>query len=161
MYQILYTIFCNIYYIHELQIHRSGVEGMHECQEIQEIRMLMNTLKTQRSLARMQYTKVQKIRPASWQQAFPPQYLLAHTTQRAMASKAAINHLRSPVRCSTINAPVLSCFAPSWSCRYASGLSRNDSRARDQPKKKKKQRSEFKNQSLRDALQFSLCDAMR
>ncbi len=78
-----------------------------------------------------------------------------------MAFKAPTIYLHSPIRCSSINFPVLRCFAPSISCRYASGLSRNDSKARDQPKKKKKQRSEFKNQSLRDALQFSLCDAMR
>ena len=78
-----------------------------------------------------------------------------------MASKAPTIYLHSPIRCSSFNSPVLRCFAPSIPRRYASGLSRNDSKARDQPKKKKKQRSEFKNQSLQDALQFSLCDAMR
>ena len=78
-----------------------------------------------------------------------------------MASKVPITYLRSPKHCSAVNGPVLRCFAPSLICRYASGLSRSDSKAKDQPKKKKKQRSEFKNQSLRDAVQFSLCDAMR
>ncbi|KAL9135725.1 MAG: hypothetical protein Q9175_003067 [Cornicularia normoerica] len=65
------------------------------------------------------------------------------------------------MRCSSLKTPVLRCFPLSNPCRYASGLSRNDSRARDQQKRKKKQRTEFKNQNLRDALQFSLCDAMR
>ncbi|KAI4121730.1 MAG: hypothetical protein LQ338_006198 [Usnochroma carphineum] len=45
--------------------------------------------------------------------------------------------------------------------RYASGKSKGDSRLRDQPKKKKKQRIEFKQYNLRDAEQYSLCDAIR
>lgn len=45
--------------------------------------------------------------------------------------------------------------------RYASGKSKGDNRARDQPKKKKKARIEFKQYSLKDAEQFSLCDAIR
>ena len=51
--------------------------------------------------------------------------------------------------------------APSTVCRYASGLSKGDKRSRDQPKSKKKARTEFINQSLKDKQQFSLCDAMR
>lgn len=78
-----------------------------------------------------------------------------------MASKAPIAYLYSPIRCSSFRSPVLRCFAPSIPSRYASGLSISGSRARGQSKKKKKQRTEFKNQSLSDALQFSLCDAMR
>ena len=78
-----------------------------------------------------------------------------------MASKIPINYLLSPIRYSAVNVPVLKCFAPTLFCRYASGLSRKDYKARDQPKKKKKQRKEFKNQSLRDTVQYSLCDAMR
>ncbi|KAL8757508.1 MAG: hypothetical protein Q9184_004188 [Pyrenodesmia sp. 2 TL-2023] len=45
--------------------------------------------------------------------------------------------------------------------RHASGKSIGDNRARDQPKKKKKQRIEFKSYNLKDAVQFSLCDAIR
>ena len=78
-----------------------------------------------------------------------------------MASKAPINYLHSPIRFSAVNAPVLKCFAPSLSCRYASGLSKTTAKVQEQSKKKKKQRKEFKNQNLRDGLQFSLCDAMR
>ncbi|KAL8741287.1 MAG: hypothetical protein Q9184_008404, partial [Pyrenodesmia sp. 2 TL-2023] len=44
--------------------------------------------------------------------------------------------------------------------RHASGKSIGDNRARDQPKKKKKQRIEFKSYNLKDAVQFSLCDAI-
>lgn len=78
-----------------------------------------------------------------------------------MASKAPISNLHFPIRFSAVNAPVLKCFAPSVSRRYASGLSKTTSKTQVQVKKKKKQRSEYKNQSLRDGLQFSLCDAMR
>ncbi|KAL9634710.1 MAG: hypothetical protein Q9164_003929 [Protoblastenia rupestris] len=53
------------------------------------------------------------------------------------------------------------CLAPATACRFASGLSKGDKRVRDQPKSKKKTRTEFINQSLKDAQQFSLCDAMR
>ncbi|KAL8948577.1 MAG: hypothetical protein Q9222_005246 [Ikaeria aurantiellina] len=45
--------------------------------------------------------------------------------------------------------------------RYASGKSLGVSRAKDQPKKKKKARITFKQYDLKDAEQFSLCDAMR
>lgn len=46
--------------------------------------------------------------------------------------------------------------------RHASGLSIGDRRVRDQPKsKKKKARTDYINQSLKNAMQFSLCDAMR
>ena len=78
-----------------------------------------------------------------------------------MASKAPISNLHFPIRFSAVNAPVLKCFAPSVSRRYASGLSKTTSKTQVQAKKKKKQRSEYRNQSLRDGLQFSLCDAMR
>ncbi|KAL8902480.1 MAG: hypothetical protein Q9207_004678 [Kuettlingeria erythrocarpa] len=47
------------------------------------------------------------------------------------------------------------------SVRFASGKSLGDNRAKDQPKKKKKQRVHFKTYDLRDAVQFSLCDAIR
>ncbi|KAI4283263.1 MAG: hypothetical protein L6R35_005231 [Caloplaca aegaea] len=45
--------------------------------------------------------------------------------------------------------------------RSASGKSLGDNRVRDQPKKKRKARIEFKQYSLKDAEQYSLCDAMR
>ncbi|KAL8641044.1 MAG: hypothetical protein Q9228_002095 [Teloschistes exilis] len=45
--------------------------------------------------------------------------------------------------------------------RHASGKSIGDNRARDQPKKKKRARITFKEYNLKDAEQFSLCDAMR
>lgn len=45
--------------------------------------------------------------------------------------------------------------------RHASGKSIGDNRARDQPKKKRKARTEFKQYDLKDEEQFSLCDAMR
>lgn len=47
------------------------------------------------------------------------------------------------------------------SVRYASGKSLGDNRAKDQPKKKKKQRVGFKSYDVGDAEQFSLCDAIR
>ena len=53
------------------------------------------------------------------------------------------------------------CLAPATACRFASGLSKGVKRVRDQPKSKKKTRTDFINQSLKDAQQFSLCDAMR
>ena len=78
-----------------------------------------------------------------------------------MAAKAPIHHLFSPRRCSALNAPILKCFAPSVSSRYASGLSKISSKQAQQQSKKKKKRTVFKNQNLRYGLQFSLCDAMR
>ncbi|KAL8963204.1 MAG: hypothetical protein Q9193_000496 [Seirophora villosa] len=45
--------------------------------------------------------------------------------------------------------------------RFASGKSVGDNRARDQPKKKRKARIEFRQYSLKNAEQFSLCDAIR
>ncbi|KAL8655021.1 MAG: hypothetical protein Q9210_001144 [Variospora velana] len=45
--------------------------------------------------------------------------------------------------------------------RSASGKSLGDNRVRDQPKKKRKARVEFKQYSLKDAEQYSLCDAIR
>ena len=78
-----------------------------------------------------------------------------------MASRAPIHNLHSSIGYSAVTSSVLKCFAPSVSCRYASGLSKTSSKALAQGKKKKKQRSEYKNQTLRDAVQFSLCDAMR
>ncbi|KAL8694576.1 MAG: hypothetical protein Q9224_003542 [Gallowayella concinna] len=45
--------------------------------------------------------------------------------------------------------------------RHASGKSIGDKRERDQPKKKKKARTDFKQYDLKNAEQFSLCDAMR
>ena len=87
--------------------------------------------------------------------------LLASPFAEPMACKAPTISLRSPIRCAPVNAPILRCFAPLLSCRYASGLSKTTSKALTQVKKKKKHRTEFKNQSLRDGLQFSLCDAMR
>ena len=80
-----------------------------------------------------------------------------------MAAKAPIHHLYSPRHFSAVNAPILKCFAPAVSSRYASGLSKTTSKAKsqEQAKKKKKKRTEYKNQNLRDGLQFSLCDAMR
>ena len=79
-----------------------------------------------------------------------------------MAAKAPIHYLYSPRRCSAVNFPILKCFAPSVSSRYASGLSKITSKAKAQEQsKKKKKRTEYKNQNLRDGLQFSLCDAMR
>ena len=78
-----------------------------------------------------------------------------------MAAKAPIHHLYSPRRCSAVNAPILKCFAPSMSSRYASGLSKTSSKAKAQESKKKKKRTVYKNQNLRYGLQFSLCDAMR
>lgn len=78
-----------------------------------------------------------------------------------MAAKAPIHLLYSPRRCSAVNAPILQCFAPSVSSRYASGLSKTTKAKAQGQSKKKKKRTEYKNQNLRDGLQFSLCDAMR
>ena len=78
-----------------------------------------------------------------------------------MAVKAPIHQIYSPIRCSAVNAPILKCFAPSVSSRSASGLSRTTKAKVQEQSKKKKKRTEYKNQNLRDGLQFSLCDAMR
>ncbi|KAL8687852.1 MAG: hypothetical protein Q9218_006085 [Villophora microphyllina] len=69
-------------------------------------------------------------------------------------------HLRTALQLDTyLNALRHANFA--ISVRHASGKSIGDSRARDQPKKKKRARITFKEYSLKDAEQFSLCDAMR
>ncbi|KAL8711512.1 MAG: hypothetical protein Q9220_004171 [cf. Caloplaca sp. 1 TL-2023] len=52
-------------------------------------------------------------------------------------------------------------YANAAPIRCASGKSIGDNRARDQPKKKKKTRITFKQYDLKNAEQFSLCDAMR
>ena len=78
-----------------------------------------------------------------------------------MAAKVQIHHLYSPRRFSAVNAPILKCFAPSLSSRYASGLSVTTKAKAQVQSKKKKKRTVYKNQNLRDGLQFSLCDAMR
>jgi len=82
-------------------------------------------------------------------------------TKPPMAPNASATLLRTSVSCPAARSTIPLFLAPSSAVRHASGLSRNDSRARDQPKKKKKARTEFINQSLKNAIQFSLCDAMR
>ncbi|KAL2040666.1 hypothetical protein N7G274_006645 [Stereocaulon virgatum] len=77
-----------------------------------------------------------------------------------MASKAPLSHLCASIRRPTTQLPLLPFLAPSFTCRYASGLSKGGRRDRD-PSKKKKTRTEFINLSLKNAIQFSLCDAMR
>ncbi|KAL2044569.1 hypothetical protein ABVK25_012372 [Lepraria finkii] len=78
-----------------------------------------------------------------------------------MASRTSLPYLRASLRHPAAQLPPLRVLAPSITCRYASRLSRGDRRERDQPKKKKRARTEFINQSLKNAVQFSLCDAMR
>lgn len=81
-----------------------------------------------------------------------------------MAAKAPAICLRSTIFSQGTKSGLSRNLTPSIAYRHASGLSRLDTkgtRPRDPAKKKKKARTEFTNQSLKDALQFSLCDAMR
>lgn len=77
-----------------------------------------------------------------------------------LGPRACLQHLRTTVQLNT-HLAALRAANQSLYIRYASGKSKGDNRARDQPKKKKKQRVEFKQYDLRDAEQFSLCDAIR
>ncbi|MCJ1398873.1 mitochondrial 54S ribosomal protein mrpl1 [Xylographa trunciseda] len=58
---------------------------------------------------------------------------------------------------------VLPFLAPLTTIRRASGLSKSSktSKAREAPTKKKKARTDFKRDDIKNAMQFSLCDAMR
>ena len=79
-----------------------------------------------------------------------------------MASRLSMPFLYPRASLISSSAPCHRSSLPLIAARYASGLSKGDKRVRDQPKsKKKKARNEFINQSLKDAMQFSLCDAMR
>ncbi|KAL6722202.1 hypothetical protein ACLMJK_001309 [Lecanora helva] len=78
-----------------------------------------------------------------------------------MAAKTPLSCLRIYPRSSLSHCRASPSLVPSLFCRRASGTSRSTSRAKDQPKKKKKGRTEYLNQSLKNAVQFSLCDAMR
>ncbi|KAL8632932.1 hypothetical protein Q9189_001340 [Teloschistes chrysophthalmus] len=77
-------------------------------------------------------------------------------TTRALSTQ----HLRTAVQ---LNAHLSALRHANFalSLRHASGKSIGDNRARDQPKKKKRARITFKEYSLKNAEQFSLCDAMR
>lgn len=73
--------------------------------------------------------------------------------------RASLQRLRTSVQ---LNAHLLALRnADLTYVRYASGKSIGDRRERDQPKKKKKARTVFKQYDLKNAEQFSLCDAMR
>lgn len=77
-----------------------------------------------------------------------------------LAPRLSLQHLRTAVQFNA-HLAALQYANRSISVRYASGKSIGDNRARDQPKKKKKQRNDFKHYDLKDAQQFSLCDAIR
>ena len=70
----------------------------------------------------------------------------------------------SPNYYNSFHSQVLPFLAPLTTCRRASGLSKTiakGSKAREEPTKKKKERKDFRRQDIKNALQFSLCDAMR
>ncbi|KAI4255666.1 MAG: hypothetical protein L6R42_006620 [Xanthoria sp. 1 TBL-2021] len=77
-----------------------------------------------------------------------------------LVPRASLQHLRTSVQ---LNAHLLALRNANLrtSVRHASGKSIGDRRERDQPKKKKKSRTVFKQYDLKNAEQFSLCDAMR
>ncbi|KAL8697260.1 MAG: hypothetical protein Q9201_007213 [Fulgogasparrea decipioides] len=82
------------------------------------------------------------------------------TTPASFPRRVALQHVRTTVQ---LNAHLLALqnVNRAVAVRHASGKSVGDNRARDQPKKKKKARITFKEYDLKDAEQFSLCDAMR
>ncbi|KAL8996542.1 MAG: hypothetical protein Q9188_006551 [Gyalolechia gomerana] len=78
----------------------------------------------------------------------------------AITPRIPFQHLRTTIQLNA-HLTALRYANRSVPIRYASGKSKGDNRARDKPKKKKKARIEFKQYSLKDAEQFSLCDAIR
>ncbi|KAL8731995.1 MAG: hypothetical protein Q9181_004111 [Wetmoreana brouardii] len=81
-------------------------------------------------------------------------------TPASFPRRVALQHVRTTVQ---LNAHLLTLrnVNRAVAVRHASGKSVGDNRARDQPKRKKKARITFKEYDLKDAEQFSLCDAMR
>ncbi|KAL8933215.1 MAG: hypothetical protein Q9211_005903 [Gyalolechia sp. 1 TL-2023] len=78
----------------------------------------------------------------------------------AIAPRMPLQQLRTTIQLNA-HLTALRYATRSVPIRHASGKSKGDNRARDQPKKKKKARIEFKQYSLKDAEQYSLCDAIR
>ncbi len=77
-----------------------------------------------------------------------------------LVPRISLQHFRTSIQ---LNAHLLALRNANvrTSVRYASGKSIGDKRERDQPKKKRKSRTVFKQYDLKNAEQFSLCDAMR
>lgn len=78
----------------------------------------------------------------------------------AIAPRITLQQLRTTIQLNT-HLAALRYANRSGPIRHASGKSIGDNRARDQPKKKRKARVDFKQYDLKDAEQYSLCDAMR
>lgn len=88
-----------------------------------------------------------------------PERIMKGMNTPLLVPRASLQRLRTSVQ---LNAHLLALrSADLKSVRYASGKSIGDRRERDQPKKKKKARTVFKQYDLKNAEQFSLCDAMR
>lgn len=96
---------------------------------------------------------------------FSPSITLHFITRRNnMATPASARCFRTVTCYPGVQLPVPKFLAPTMTYRHASGLSKLDTRGtrpRDPARKKKKARTEFINHTLKDAMQFSLCEAMR
>lgn len=79
---------------------------------------------------------------------------LARTIRRTGPSQFTASYLRQ--------SPVLAFLAPLTTIRSASGISKGKKKdSREAPTKSKKAKANFHRDDIKDALQFSLCDAMR
>ncbi len=112
--------------------------------------------------ASWQTWRMQIVRHPSFQHPFGhrPNTLLRDMSTPLLVPRVSLQHLRTSIQLNT-HLQALRNVNLRTSVRYASGKSIGDKRERDQPKKKKKSRIVFKQYDLKNAEQFSLCDAMR